>query len=427
VQPEFRNWSRRHCCAPAAWAHPSTDDEIVALVKAANDSGRTVKVVGAGHSFSAIAMTDGVLVSLDRMDRVVSVDVQRGLVRVQAGMRLRDFNRALAEHGLSLPIVGSIAEQSLGGLVATGTHGSSLRHGNLATLIVAMRLVSGTGEVVELPEGDPRLLGARVNLGALGIVTEVTLRVESMFAVAEESVPMGFEAALAAFPAFIRDHEYAKLWWLPHTDAALLFRGDRVTEPSNISAVQRWIDEHIVNAWVFPAVLWLGNKFPSLIPPLNRVTGAVYFQRRRTVGPPASVLGLAMPPRHFEAEWAVPLAHGAEALRRVRDLAEGLRVNFILEARVVRGDDNWLSPAYGRDTIQIGTYITNPADRAAFFAGAEAIFADYGGRAHWGKENTLSRAEAERLYPRFADFRDLVGVMDPRGTLRNAVLQRLLD
>ncbi len=424
---EFLNWSRRHRCTPAQWVHPASEDEVAAIVKQAAGAGQAVKVVGAGHSFSAIAMTDGVLMSLDHLDRIVAVDGQRGVVRVQAGMRLRDFNRALAEHGLTLPIVGSIAEQSMGGLIATGTHGSSLRHGNLATLVIAMRLVSGTGDIVALHEGDSRLEGARVNLGALGVVTELTLRVEPRFSLAEQTVPMGFEAALAAFPAYARDHEYAKLWWLPHTDAAQLFRADRTNEASNISASRRWIDEHIVNAWVFPVVLWLGNTFPGLIAPLNRLTGAVYFQPRRTVGPPAEVLSLAMPPRHFEAEWAIPVEHCADAMRRVRDLANGLRVNFIIEARLVRADHNWLSPAYGRDTIQIGVYITNPADREAFFAGGGAIFANYGGRPHWGKENALTGIDAERLYPRFRDFRELVSGLDPQGTFRNGVLRRLLD
>ncbi len=422
----FSNWSANHSCTPREVASPANEDALASLVKQACEAGRKVKVVGALHSFSAIAMTDDLMVSLDQMDRIIAIDAYAGVVRVQAGKRLHAFNEAIAEHGLTLPIVGSIAEQSLGGLFATGTHGSSLTHGNLSTQILAMRLVTGTGEILALDQGDPRLEATRVNLGALGIVTDVTLKVERSFSVAEEAVPMAFEAALEAFPGWARAHEYAKLWWLPHTDAAQLFRADRVQEPTNISRLARWFDANIVNAWVFPPILWLGNLFPSLIAPMNRVIAGVYFKHRRTVGPPAEVLSLAMPPRHFEAEWAIPMEHCAAAMRRVRELANGLHVNFILEARLVAADESWMSPAHGRDTVQIGTYITNPADKEAFFSGAEAIFADYGGRPHWGKENALTRDQAARLYPRFAEFAELARSLDPRGTFRNAVLDRLL-
>lgn len=422
----FTNWAGNQTCTPAAWAVPATEVEVAALVKAAFEAGRKVKVVGAGHSFSDIALTEGVLVSLDKLNRKIVIDPHAGIVRFQAGIRLGAFNEAIAAHGLTLPIVGSIAEQSLGGLIATATHGSSLKHGNLATQVLAMRVVTGNGEILALHQGDPRLAGARVNLGALGIVTDVTLKVEPMFSVVEETVPMGFEAALDAFPGFAEQNEYAKLWWLPHTDAAQLFRGNRTKEPTNISGFARWIDASIVNAWVFPLVLWLGNTFPALIATFNLIISRVYFKAARTIGPPARVLGLAMPPRHFEAEWAIPLEECAAVMRQMRDLANSLHVNFILEARLVRADQNWMSPAYGRDTVQIGTYITNPADKDAFFAGAAAIFANYGGRPHWGKENALTLAEATVLYPRFGEFRDLVKTLDPSGTFRNAALDRLL-
>lgn len=422
----FENWSGRHRCSPATRAAPTSEAEVSALVRTAAESGQRVKVVGAAHSFSDIAMTDGVLVSLDAMDRVLELDRQRSTVRVQAGKRLRALCEELAAAGCTLPIVGSIDAQSLGGLVATGTHGSSLAHGNLSTLIVAMRLVDGNGDVVTLDERDPRLPGARVALGALGIVTELTLRVEPSFTVAESTWPMDFEPAVERFVETMRASEYAKFWWIPHTDRAQLFTADRTTDPRDFSERRRAFDERVVNAWVFPVLLRLGNLVPRLIAPLNRLIAAVYFQGRRVVGAPHRVLSLAMPPRHFEAEWALPVEAFAPAIRQVRVLANGLHVNFILEARLVAADDSWMSPAYGRDSVQVGTYITNPADREAFFAGASTIFAAFDGRPHWGKEHALDAAGAAALYPRFADFQALARELDPRGTFRNELLTRLL-
>lgn len=424
---EFRNWSGQHACTPAEWAAPTSESEVQALVQRALSEKRRIKVVGAGHSFSDIALTDGILVSIDALDRVLEIDGQRQTVRVQAGKRLRAFCDELAAAGWTLPIVGSIDVQSLAGLTATGTHGSSLVHGNLSSLIAGMRIVNGLGEVIELPEGDPRLAASRVHLGALGIVTELTFRIERMFTLAETTIPLSFNEGVARFLTEQRQSEYTKFWWLPHTDRAQVFVGERSSSPHNFSERTRRFDEAVVNAWVFPFVLWLGNQFPSLIAPLNAITGAVYFKAARTVGVPHRVLTLAMPPRHFEAEWAIPLEHFEVVVAALRELANGLHVNFILEARLVKGDENWMSPAYGRDTVQIGTYITNALDRPAFFSGAAALFAQYGGRPHWGKESAINATQAAETYPRFADFRVWAAEMDPHGVFRNAMLNRLLD
>ncbi len=424
----FVNWSGEQRCQPSAWVSASSEDDVVAAVRGAVAARQKLRVLGAGHSFSALVPTGGTLLSLDPMDRVLSVDPQRGLVRVQAGKRLRAFLDELSAAGLALPVVGSIDQQSLAGLVSTGTHGSSLEHGNLSAQVVALRVVTGGGELLVLDEGDPRLPAARLALGALGVITEITFRVVPAFTYAEHTEPMGFDEALLAFAAWAREYPYAKLWWLPHTDRAMLFRGGVSHDPPNFSERQRRFDELVVNRWVFPLVQWLGNTAPALIPSLNALTGAVYFQRRAVVGRPDRVMTLAMPPRHSESEWAVPVDTCAAVMRELRAAidASSLRVNFIMEARLVPADDAWLSPAYGRDTVQVGTYITNPRDRDAFFALAERVFRPRGGRPHWGKSHDLDAVGARALYPRFDEFVGLARECDPAGTFRNPMMERLL-
>ncbi len=426
----FTTWGGTHTCTPAEWAHPASEAEVVDVVRRAAAAGRRVKVVGAGHSWSDAALTDGVLVSLDRLARLHAVDLQRGVAVADAGMRLRAFGDALASAGAALPIVGSIAEQSLGGLLATGTHGSSLRHGNLSSGVVGLRLVNGRGEVVELAAGDPRLPGARVGLGALGIVTQVTVRVDRAFTVAEVMEPLSFDAALERLPAVAQQSEYAKLWWIPHTDRALIFRGARVEEPPTFSERFRTFDERVINGVVFRGLLGLGARVPALVPLLNRVVAASYFGARRVVGRSDRVLSLAMPPAHRESEWAVPVAAGVDLLRRTRALieAKGLRVNFILEARFVKGDDSWMSPAYGRDSLQVGAYTACPRDCPAWYEGFAAIAREHGGRPHWGKEGVeaLDPAEVRRLYPMADRFAALAREMDPDGLFRNRFVERIV-
>ena len=176
------------------------------------------------------AAPDELALSIDRCRGIVAVDPQRGSVTVRAGTRLCHLNQALAQLGLSLPIVGSIAHQSVAGAIATGTHGSSLVHGNLASLVLGLRLISGQGEVIELREGDPRLDGACVHLGSLGVVTEVTLRVQPAFCLAEtvEAIPVA--QVIGALPAIARSAEYVKVWWMPHAQTAQVFRYQRTNE-----------------------------------------------------------------------------------------------------------------------------------------------------------------------------------------------------
>lgn len=428
MAPSFTTWSKSYQGQPAAVAVPADEAEVVAVVRRAVAAGQRVKVVGAGHSFSDIAVTDGVLVRLDRLCQRVSVDKQRGLATFEAGTRLSDLNDALHAEGLALPIVGSITAQSLGGLLATGTHGSSLQHGNLSTLVAGMRLVTGRGEVLTLDEHDPRLLGARLGLGALGVVTQLTLRVVPAFQVEEEQAPMAFDAAVDALPQAARDYEYAKLWWLPHTDRAVIFRGRRSTDAPNYRARQRWIDERVVNAGLFRAVLGLGNAIPATIPALNALVGAVYFRPRTVTGRSDHVLTLAMPPVHRESEWAMPAESAGNVLRQARQAITdlGLRVNFILEARYVKGDDGWMSPAHGRDSVQVGAYIASPHHREAWYAAFSQIARAHDGRPHWGKEASFGWADVRATYPKAGAFIDLARELDPASVFRNAFLDRML-
>ncbi|HKA91694.1 MAG TPA: FAD-binding protein, partial [Haliangiales bacterium] len=192
----FVNWSRTVTTAPSTWHEPESEDEIGELVRDAARTGRRMRVVGAGHSWSAIAAPHDMAVSLDRLAGVIALDPAGGTATVRGGTRLHDLNDHLARLGFALPIVGSIADQSIAGAIATGTHGSSLTHGNLSSLVRALRLVTGRGETLDLAAGDARLDGARVHLGALGVVTRVTLPIEPAFRLAEtvDNVPVAAAA-----------------------------------------------------------------------------------------------------------------------------------------------------------------------------------------------------------------------------------------
>ncbi|PRQ04366.1 L-gulono-1,4-lactone dehydrogenase [Enhygromyxa salina] len=428
MAPTSSNWSRTQRCTPTRVEQPTTEDEIVALVTAARTTGTKVKVVGARHSWSDIAMSDGVIVSLDRMQEVVEIDEQRGCVRVQAGIRLDRLNEALAAKGLALPILGSVCEQSLAGVMSTGTHGSSLVHGNIPSFVIGLRLVTGTGELVVIDEEHPLLNAARVGLGALGIITEVTIRVGPAFQLCETTEVLDFASALANMQAIARSAEYVKLWWLPHTSEVIVFRCERTSEPGEVSRLLRWVDRVIVNMLLFGLVLWLGRHWPGLIPAANGLVARTYLKPRCTVGRSDQILSLAMPPRHRETEYALPLDRAAEALSRTRALIEssGVRVNFITEVRFVKADDGWMSPASERDSCQLGAYMAQAPGIDGYFAGFEEQMKQLGGRPHWGKEFRASAKELREMYPRADAWAQKVRELDPDGVFRNPFLDRVL-
>ncbi len=425
----YLNWSRTERCTPVRYEEPASEAAVVALVKTAAADGLTVRVVGARHSWSDIAMGDGVLVSLDRMQEVIEVDRENLRVRLQAGIRLTRLNEELAAVGLALPILGSIAEQSIAGVLSTGTHGSSLVHGNVPSFVVGMRLVTGTGEVLDLGEEDPLLPAARVALGAFGVITEVTIEVVPAFKLVETTETIPFARAVEDLESIARSAEYVKLWWLPHTEGVIVFRCERTEDEGAVSPVSRWIDKNVVNAVAFPVLLFMSRVVAAVTPPINRVVALTYLKPRRTVGRSDRVLTLPMPPLHREMEYSVPLDRAAEALRQARALIDdgGMRVNFIVEARFVRADDNWMSPATGRDSCQLGAYMARAADIERYFEAFQTAMKALDGRPHWGKEFQVTTAELATMYPRFEAFRAKARELDPERVFRSRFLDRLFE
>jgi len=422
-RPTLSTWGRTHRSHPTTIARPTSEAEVVQLL---HDAGQQpVRAHGALHSWSDAALTDGVAVSLDGLAGIVRVEGRR--VTVRAGTRLRDLNRLLVPHGLAMPILGSVDPQSVAGAVSTGTHGSSRRHGNLASIVRGLRLVAGTGEVLDVQEGDEHLDALRVGLGATGILTELTLDVVPAFRLREVAVPMPIDEAVERVEELSQQAEFVKLWWLPHTGKAVVFAADRTDAPSTFSSLGRWVDEQVVNRVAFRGALAASRLAPSLVHPINRLVGAAYFRPHERVGRSFEVFHLAMPPVHREMEYALPVEKTREALHGFVEWVrrDDVRVNFIAEVRFVEADGGWMSPAHGHDVCQLGAYMANSADLPTYFHGFEQRMLDLGGRPHWGKEFDADGATVRSRYPRADDWWALVRQLDPAGRFRNRFTDRV--
>lgn len=410
---------------------PTDEEAIASAVRRARAAGRRLRVVGAGHSWSAVNLPEDEAMSLDAVPARLRVHPGRRAVTVGAGMRLRALSAALAREGLVLPIVGSIQAQSIAGALGTATHGSSLTHGNLSSLVQAMRLVDGTGRLVDVGPGDPRLDGARVHLGALGVVTEVTLPVRPARRLRQRVEHLARDEVAATLPTIARSAEYVKVWWLPHAPVAQVVRydaTDALPDRRPPASTRRWVEEQILHRSAFPAAVALARRRPRIVPPLAGWLAPRYLGAPEQVGRDLLMLNTPMPFRHRETEAALPLDRAPEAVADVLSLFAGGRpaVLFPLEIRFVRADTGWLSPAYGADTCQIGAYAPECADCTPYFRDFWAVMRQHGARPHWGKELDHDAAELRARFPRYADFLALREALDPDrvfgGTFHDRVL-----
>jgi L-gulono-1,4-lactone dehydrogenase len=423
----FVNHARTVQVSPTAWHAPRSEEEIVEYVSCAAASGRRIRVVGAGHSWSPIAAPEDLALSLDRLTGLV--DRGPGWVRVRAGTRLRDLLAALAREGETLPIIGSITQQSVAGAVATATHGSSLVHGNLSTLVLGARLVTGEAKILDLYDGDERLDGVRVHLGALGVVTELTLRTAPAFSLAETIEQVRVEEVGPRVEELGRSAEFVKAWWMPHTPKVLVFRYDRTGEtmtrwpsPETQRAIETWLPKAVLP----PLFAW-HEGHPATVPLFNRVATR-WLMKGRRVGPSPLMLTTPEPVRHHETEAALPLPTGGEGFDRVVQLIDdlNLRINFILELRYARGDSAWMSTAQGGDVVHLGACTAVTGQRHAYFEPFWKEMRRLGGRPHWAKEMDHDASEIRSLYPLAYRFIDLRDQLDPGRVFANRFLDRVL-
>ncbi|WP_028649314.1 D-arabinono-1,4-lactone oxidase [Nocardiopsis sp. CNT312] len=426
----WRTWADTHRARPRRTAAPTETAEVAASVRSAAEEGLRVRMVGAGHSFTDIAVTDGLMLSPSGLTALRSVDPGAGTVTVEAGLPLCDLNDRLAERGLALANMGDIAVQTVAGAVQTGTHGTGRDSGGLAGQVVGMELVLADGSVVECSaEREPALFqAARVGMGAFGVVTALTLAVRPAFLLHAREEPMPLEEVLERLPELRADNAHFEFYWFPHTGNTNTKRNNISDGPVRpLSAFRAWLDDDFLSNRVFEYTNRLCRRLPSLIPAVNQVSSRALSPRTYTDVSHA-VFTSVRDVRFVEMEYAVPAEHLADVLREARSIVDrgGHRVSFPVEVRFAPADDVWLSTAYGRDTAYVAVHVYQGMPYAAYFADLEAVFASVGGRPHWGKIHTRDRAYLEGVYPRLEEALEVRERVDPRHRFGNAYLDRVL-
>ncbi|GHE35182.1 FAD-linked oxidoreductase [Streptomyces longispororuber] len=405
-------------------------DELVEAVRGARTDGLTVKPVGTGHSFTAAAATDGLLIRPDLLTGIRAIDHAAGTVTVEAGTPLKRLNAALAREGLSLTNMGDIMEQTVSGAVSTGTHGTGRDSASLAAQITALELVTADGEVLTCSrERHPDVFAAaRVGLGALGVITAITFSVEPLFLLQAREEPMPFDRVTAEFDELVAENEHFEFYWFPHTGNCNTKRNNRSLGPAAPPhPVSAFIEDELLSNGLFQVVNSLGRAVPATIPAIARISSRALSARTYT-DIPYKVFTSPRRVRFVEMEYAVPREALVDTLRELRTMIERspLRVSFPVEVRTAPADDITLSTASGRDSAYIAVHLYKGTPFRAYFGAAERIFTAHEGRPHWGKLHTRDAAYFAAAYPRFAEFTALRDRLDPERTFANAYLRRVL-
>jgi L-gulono-1,4-lactone dehydrogenase len=398
-------------------------------------------MTGTGHSFTSVAVTDGVLLRPDQMTSIRSVDAAAGTVTVEAGCTLRELNAYLLSRGLSLANMGDIQVQTVAGLTQTGTHGTGRDVGGMAAQIAGLEVALADGRIVRCsadspsggitaPDGGQVNLfdAARVGLGALGVVTALTFRVVPAFLLEAREEPMSWSQVISQLDELTADNEHFEFYWFPHSEGCLTKRNNTAEGPARPLSRWRYLldDEFLANS-LFGTTCRLGSAFPALIPSVNSVAARALGSRSyrdaayRVFTSPRRV-------RFKEQEYAIPRPALTDVLGEVRALFQrrDWRISFPIEVRVTPPDDVWLSTAYDRDSAYVAIHVFHSTPHEQYFADVEAVMTSVGGRPHWGKMHTRDANYLSASYPRMRDFLAVRDLVDPERRFGNDYLRHVL-
>ena len=429
-QAEWSNWGRTQTCSPSRIAAPASEDEICSIVRDACTSGEKIKAIGSGHSFTDIACTTGRMLQLGGYNKVLEIDARTGLVTVQSGISIAALSQELSTHGLALENQGDVAYQTISGAISTATHGTGAKLRNISSQIRELSLVLADGSVLQCSatEEPDVFENARVSLGALGVISTVTLQCVPAFALHSIEEPRNLDDVLANFDELASTNDHFEFFWFPHTERAQMVTNNRTDRPVKPkSKASTYINDIVLENHAFGLVQDIGHSRHDWVPGLARFTAGI-LSRSEIVDSSHRVFANERLVRFAEMEYAIPRAQMVDALREVKAMIErtGMRISFPVEVRVVAPDDIPLSTAFGRPTGYIAVHVYYKDDYIAYFREVERIMAAREGRPHWGKLHFRDAASLRLVYPKWDGFIAVRERLDPQHTFGNAYLERVL-
>ncbi|OCO98346.1 MULTISPECIES: D-arabinono-1,4-lactone oxidase [unclassified Ensifer] len=402
----WRNWVGNQSCIVRNRGAPESEAALSEMVREATSQGLNVRCAGSGHSFTPVALTSGLHLTLSSMQGVVNIDQTRKRVAVKAGATINQLGKVLKSSGLSLINQGDIDSQALAGALTTGTHGTGAKLGNMASQIVGMRLVQPDGSILVVDETTPDLLeAARVSIGMLGVISEITLQAMDSYNLHERLWRCTFDEMIEQHDDLAAKHRHFGFFWCPIPESRHCYC---LPDTASVSTTDRTSD-----------VCEMKVIDITDAPPMEHGFEKIAYS--------SEIYPIEYVPNFHELEYAVPVAHGKEAVKAVRKLMLEKHPTCIypIEYRFTAGDTGWISPFYEQDSITLSVSGEPGTDYWEYLKDVDTILRQYGSRPHWGKLHFLGAEDVTALYPRAADFRALRAKVDPEGRFLNDHLRQL--
>ncbi|MDK1491652.1 D-arabinono-1,4-lactone oxidase [Sinorhizobium sp. 7-81] len=402
----WRNWVGNQSCIVRHKGAPESEAALSEMVREATALGLNVRCAGSGHSFTPVVATSGLLLTLSGMQGVVGIDQERKRVAVRAGTTINQLGKVLKSSGLSLINQGDIDSQALAGALTTGTHGTGAKLGNMASQIVGMRLVQPDGSILVVDESTPDLLeAARVSVGMLGVISEITLQAMDAYNLHEKLWRCDFDECMEQHDELAAKHRHFGFFWCPVPESRHCYC---LPDTSSVSTTGKTSDVCEMK------VIDITDR-----PPLEQAFEKIAYS--------SEIYPIEYVPNFHELEYAVPVAHGKDAVRAVRKLMLEKHPTCIypIEYRFTAGDSGWISPFYEQDSITLSVSGEPGTDYWEYLKDVDTILRQYGSRPHWGKLHFLGAEDVTALYPRAGDFRALRARVDPEGHFLNDHLRQL--
>ena len=404
MAPTFSNWVGNQTCTPRRWVSPASEAEVQDAVRDAASLQETVRVVATGHSCTPVHLTEGTLIDLERLKGVVAIDPARRRVTALPGTSISAFGDPLWEAGLALANQGDIDTQGITGAIGTATHGSGVRLKSLSASLRRCRIVTGTGDVVEVDESSPDLLlAAQVSVGMLGVMTEVEIETVPAYRLTERVEHWSFDEFSDRFDERIEMHRHFSAFWCPAEDSAAQYALEM--EPGKPTA-----DACFIRIY---------DEASSDTP--NSATS------RRRVDRGYRIYPAVFEPNFDELEYFVRLDRAKEAIGAMRELMFRSQPDaiFPLEVRTVAADDAYLSPQYGTPTVVLSVSGRHGTDYWSYLRSVDRLLGEFDARVHWGKLHFLTRDQLLGRYPMAERFIEIRRELDPAGVFLNDHLRPL--
>lgn len=424
----WSNWSGAVRFQPESLHFPETEMEVAAIVRQAAMKRKNVRVVGAAHSFTRLIETQDILISLDKLSGLISVDKEAATAVVWAGTRLKDLGPLLHENGLGMINQGDIDVQSLAGALSTGTHGTGVEFGTLSTAILGLRLITAAGEILDInAQSHPEWLkAASVTLGSLGIITQMTIQLRPAYKLKYNAKKSTLDEVLRDLEDYKSRNRNFEFYWFPFTKTVQVKEMNITHEAPSRNGFGRWMNDIVLENGVF----WIISKKARFLPFLSKTAAKLSawgVSGSTNTAWSHQVFATPRLVKFQEMEYNIPQEHFKTALLEIEELInqKNFRVHFPLECRWVAADDIWLSPAYQRDSAYIAAHMYKGMPYHAYFEAIEEIFKKYDGRPHWGKMHTQTAESLAKLYPKWNEFQAIRKELDPNGMFLNPYVKRI--